>query len=378
MRYLALLAPPGRSDRWLWAAVAGLVLLGLAMVHSASLGPEPHPRLSAAAARQLVYAVVGVVGMLALARQDYRALRGPAPLVFAAGAAVLALVLVFGTAEFGARRWFALGPISIQPSEFAKLVLTITVAAYAAGRRATAVPLGAAFAMLAVLAVLVMLEPDLGTTLVLVAGWIGVLVAWGISWRVLGTLAGSGVALGPLAFALAVSDYQRERLAVFFDPGHDPLGSGYNLQQAEVALHAGGLTGRGLFGGAESHLAGVAARSSDFIFALVGEELGLLGALTVLALVGIVAWRGLETARTAPDGFGRLLAAGLTVTIVSQALLNAAVSIRLFPATGIPMPFVSQGGSALVTMLLAVGLLQSIAAHRPASARERWTGERWG
>ena len=172
------------------------------------------------------------------------------------------------------------------------------------------------------------------------------------------------LAAGPLAFALAVPDYQRERLAVFLDPGRDPFGSGFSLRQVEAALGSGGLTGEGLFGGAESQLYGVSARSSDFVFALVGEELGLLGGLAVIALFAVVAWRGLEASRRAPDAFGRLLAAGLTALILTQAVVNVAVNLRLLPATGLPLPFVSGGGSALLVMFVAAGLLQSVHGQR--------------
>ena len=160
-------------------------------------------------------------------------------------------------------------------------------------------------------------------------------------------------------------DYQRERLAVFLEPARDPLGSGFSLRQVEAALAEGGLTGEGLFRGAESHLASVNARSSDFIFALVGEELGIVGGLAVIALFGLIAWRGLEASRHAPDAFGRLLGAGLTTLIVMQAFVNVAVNLRLVPATGLPLPFVSSGGTALVVMFVAVGLLQSIHRQRP-------------
>ena len=154
-----------------------------------------------------------------------------------------------------------------------------------------------------------------------------------------------------------------------------PLGSGFSLRQAGAALGDGGLTGNGLFGGADSYLYGVSARSSDFVFALVGEELGLLGALGVVALFAVIAWRGFEAARGAPDTFGRLLAAGLTALIVSQAAVNVAVNVRLFPATGLPLPFISSGGSALLAMFIAVGLIQSVHSQRGtgrAALLERW------
>ena len=215
-----------------------------------------------------------------------------------------------------------------------------------------------------------LLQPDTGTAIVLAGAWIGVVVAWGAPWRTLGAAAGASVAVVPLAFALAVPSYQRERLAVFLDPARDPLGSGFSLRMAEAALSAGGLTGEGLFGGAESRLYHVGGRSNDFVFALVGEELGLIGGLAVIALFGIVAWRGFEAARRAPDAFGRLLAAGLTTLLLTQALVNVAVNLRLFPATGLPLPLVSSGGSALIAACVAVGLLQSVHARRPLARGE--------
>jgi cell division protein FtsW (lipid II flippase) len=216
---------------------------------------------------------------------------------------------------------------------------------------------------------LVLVEPDLGTTLVLAAAW-GVLVAvWGVSGRTLAGMFALGLSALPIAFAVAVPDYQRERLAVFLDPTRDPLGSGFTMRQVEVAL--GGLTGRGI-DGAASALDGVATRASDFAFAQLGEQMGLIGAALVLLLYAVIAWRGLEAALHAPDRFGRLLAAGLTATIVLQALMHVAVNTRLFPATGIPLPFISTGGSALVGMCLSAGLIQAVAAYRLARPRELW------
>jgi cell division protein FtsW (lipid II flippase) len=190
-------------------------------------------------------------------------------------------------------------------------------------------------------------------------------------------MAVAAVAVIPLAYTVAVPDYQRERLAVFVHPGRDPFGSGFTLRQVEVAFGSGGLFGNGMLEGAHSALEGLATRTSDFAFAQVGEALGLVGAVAVIAIFAIVAWRGIRAATVAPDAFGRLLAVGLTATITAQALMHIAVNLRLFPATGIALPFVSQGGSALVTMFAAIGLLESIAAHRPATGREQWTGERW-
>jgi rod shape determining protein RodA len=222
----------------------------------------------------------------------------------------------------------------------------------------------------------VALQPDLGTVIVLAGVWLVTMVAWGVSWRGLAALLGVGLALVPLLF-IAVPAYQRERLAVFLDPNRDPLGSGFNLRQVEVAIGTGGVTGHGLFSGAESHLDSVAARSSDFMFGFLGAELGLLGGLFLIALFALVVTRAFAAAARAPDPFGRLLAVALAAMVLTQAVVNIGVNLRLFPTTGIPLPFISQGGSALVAMLIAAGLLQSVAARRPATSEEQWKAERW-
>ena len=353
-----------RSDRVLWLVVAALAALGLLMVYSASLDAPPHPTVTSEAVRHAVLGGIGIVAMLVAARLDYRLLLRVSTLGYLGAAALLVAVVVVGESEYGARRWLAIGGSTVQPAEAAKLALVVALAAYAASRPPRATALIVTGVLLAVLAAPVLAQPDTGTTVVLISTWVGIVVAWGVPWRTLGVLFAVGGAAVPLGYALLVPDYQRERLAVFLDPTRDPLGSGFSLRQVETALAAGGVTGEGLFGGAESHLASISGRSSDFIFALVGEELGIVGGLAVIVLFGLIAWRGFEASRHAPDAFGRLLAAGLTTLIVVQAFVNVAVNLRLFPATGLPLPFVSAGGSALLVMFVAIGLIQSVHSQR--------------
>ena len=369
---------PVRGDRWLLLAVLALLALGLLMVVSTSAAAGEGPTLrSGPGLRQLMLVAVGLAALLGAARTDYHLLRRLSLAGYALAILLLLAVLAGAGEQYGARRWLTAGDFSVQPSEFAKLAVAVALAAWLAGRNGTARPVLVSLALLAGVLTLVVTEPDTGTALVMAGAWFAVVIAWGAPWRLLGTLLAVALAVVPLLLALALPTYQRERLAVFFDPGRDPLGSGFNLRQAELALGSGGLTGHGLFGSADSALTHVATRSSDFMLAGVGEQLGLLGALTLLGLLGVVVWRGLEAARVAPDVFGRLLAVGLTATIFTQAFVHAAVNLRLFPATGLPLPFVSTGGSSLLAMCIAAGLLLSIAAHRPATAREQWTGERW-
>ena len=367
----------GRGDPWLLLSVLALAPLGVLMIYTSSTHSGGELRVSGPALRQLLVALVGVAAMPALARFDYRAFRRLSAPAYAVALLLLVTVLAAGVSEYGARRWLGVGGATMQPSEPAKLVVVLMLAAYLSERTPKAASMIASFGILLAPLALVAWQPDAGTALVFIGAWFGIVVAWGVPWRLLGGLLVVVAALVPLMFAVAVPGYQRERIAVFLDPTRDPLGSGFNLQQAEAALRSGGLTGRGLFDEGGSALDGVAARSSDFIFAQVGEQLGLAGALLLLGLLCLLIWRGLRASRAAPDAFGRLLAAGLTMTIFVQAFVHVAVNLRLLPATGIPLPFISQGGSSLLMMCVAAGLLQSIASHRPASAREQWCGERW-
>jgi cell division protein FtsW (lipid II flippase) len=366
----------GISDPWILVAVALLCGAGALVIQAIASHPSGLSPMTAETARQLIYLGVGTVLMLVAARTDYTLLRRFAPAAYGLAILLLLAVLVLGSSEYGARRWIAFGPLTIQPSEFAKLALVVGGAALVAERTPGWRPLVVWLGVLMPVVGLVLIEPDLGTSLAILATWAVMVIAWGLHWRLLGGLAAAGLAVVPLAFAIAVPDYQRERIAVFVDPERDPLGTGFTVRQVEVALGAGGWTGDGLFNGV-SALDGLSTRTSDFVFAQTGEALGLLGALVILAMYALIAWRGMRAAALAPDAFGRLLAAGLTAMIVAQAAMHIAVNTRLFPATGIALPFISQGGSALVAMLIAAGILQSIAAHRPPTSREQWTGERW-
>ncbi len=322
--------------------------------------------------RQSAYITIGLCALGVASRTDYRLLRSLAPQVLLAAIVGLLLVLLLGSDEYGARRWITLGGgISMQPSEFAKIAVTIGGAAFAADREPNGRAATVLLALFAVVAGLVVVEPDLGTAIVFGIAWLAIATVWGVSWRYLGGLVLFGLSLFPLALAVAIPGYQRERIAVFLDPARDPLGSGFTLRQVEVAFSAGGLTGRG-FDGDPSALTGIAPRSSDFAFAQLGEFGGAVVTVTVILLFAVIAWRGYRAAAGAPDEFGRLLAVGLTTMIVLQASMHIAVNVRLFPATGIPLPFVSSGGSALVVVFAAIGIIESIAAQRTTA------GQDWG
>ena len=343
---------------------ACLLATGSLLIARAIAMEELHRSISPDLVRQALYLLVGLLALAVTSRIDYRLLRTFAPHVFVLGIVGLLLVFVLGSHEYGARRWIQLGGgVSVQPSEFAKIAVTFAGAAFAAGRDASGRGATMLLGLFGAMAAVIVLQPDLGTAIVFGLAWLAVAATWGVSWRYLGGLALLGLSMFPLALAVAIPDYQRERLAVFLDPARDPLGSGFTLRQVEVAFSAGGMTGRG-FNGGPSALTGVAPRSSDFAFAQLGEFGGALITVTVIMLFAVIAWRGYRAAAGAPDAFGRLLAVGLTTMIVLQASMHIAVNMRLFPATGIPLPFVSSGGSALVAVFTAIGIIESIAAHR--------------
>jgi rod shape determining protein RodA len=343
---------------WLLMGLVAL-LIGAGLLTLGSLVPR-------LLMRQLMWLSLGTVGVLILISIDYRILARWTSVAYVGGLMLLTSVLVLGRTAQGARRWLAVGPLTVQPSELFKLVLIATVAAYLASREEhrpgwdrIAIPLalvGPAF-------LLIVKQPDLGTALVLMPVVVALLFVGGARWRDLAILAGTGLAAAP-AFWFVLRDYQRERLLVYLDPFRDPLGSAWNVIQAKITIGSGQLVGKGLFGGTQSRLAFLPERHTDFIFAAFAESWGFVGALLLLALYGLLAMRGLEVAATARDSLGSLLATGATVLLVSQALVNIGMVTGLLPVVGIPLPLVSYGGSALLTALGAVALIENVRMRR--------------
>ncbi len=358
----------------LLAVVIALNVVGLVMVMSASsvVALEQHGSSWVFFQRQLLWTAVGAVAFVLAARVDLRRLRRfsvPALLV-----SVVLLGVVFvpgvGVSASGATRWIGLGPITLQPSELVKLTLVLFLADLFA-RRADSVGdwrrvLRPALLVFAAVALLVIRQPDMGTTMILALVTVTVFFVGGVRLRQLLPLAGAGVVLsGALAVA---APYRRARVLSFLDPFADAGNTGYQAVQSLIALGSGGLFGVGLGAGRQKWLF-LPNAHTDFIFAVVGEELGLVGALLVLALFGVVGVLGYRTAMRAPDRFGALLAAGITTWIVGQALVNIGAAIGLLPITGVPLPFVSFGGSSLLFTMVAAGLLFNVARRVGAPDR---------
>ena len=358
----------GRLDVILALAVLALIGLGSVLVWSATrqrqldLGLDPQAFLR----RHLVNAAVGLViaGLIALV--DHRSLQAYAPLVYLGSCAGLIAVLSpLGQTINGAHSWIVLGAgFQVQPSEFAKVALVVGTAMLLADSRdgpPGTREISMVLALSAVPIALVLLQPDLGTVLVLVFVVLVVLALAGAPARWIVGLLLAGVVVCAGAVQLGVLDtYQLDRFAAFADPTLDPRGVGYNTAQARIAIGSGGLTGKGLFQGTQTSGRFVPEQQTDFVFTVAGEELGFLGASALLALLGVVLWRGLRIATRAGDPFGRLVAGGVVGWWAFQSFVNVGMTLGIMPVTGLPLPFVSYGGSAMVANLCAVGLLQSV------------------
>jgi rod shape determining protein RodA len=341
-----------------------LALCGVLFIHSADLHETD---ASGEWRKQLVYIGLGVIVMTVLSTIDYHKWQRYAFVLYIGNLLLLGLVMVGGRSALGAQRWINLGPIQFQPSEPAKLILAICVAALLA-RTATIgwAEMATAIAAVAVPALLILKQPDLGTTLVLFAilsatlffgvTRIGYFVAYSAVVAALGALVvGTNVVLKP---------FQRNRLLVFLHPDADPQGAGWNLNQSKIAVGSGELFGKGLYHGTQTQLNFVPEHSRDFIFTVVGEEFGYVGSIALIALYAIVLAGAVQAMLAARDRFGLLLAVGLIAMLVFHITINIGMTVGIMPITGIPLPFLSYGGTAILTDFAAVGLLLNIYLQR--------------
>jgi len=367
----------GHTDQKIVAFVTlGLVAFGLVMVYSATSASaaigngDPMSFLK----RQAVYALIGLVLMTVASRFDYHRLRYfSAPLLLTALVLCVA-VLVLGPAINGARRWFVFGPASFQPSELAKLALCLFAAVYLSRRRAPRTfgellkPLGL---LTAIFCALIVVEPDLGTTITICGMMLALLLVAGVPIRLLATASILAVGMGLLA--IYMEPYRRARVFSFLDPWKDAQGAGFQIVQATIGIGSGGVTGAGL-GEGVGKISYLPEAHTDMIFAVIGEELGLIGATLVIGAFAVLAVVGFRIALRCEDPFGKLLAAGITALVCGQAAINLAAALGIAPLTGIPLPFVSYGGSSLIVLLAAMGVLLNIAVNGrvvTASVRDR-------
>ena len=348
---------PRPIDWSLYLSAIALQVFGIAVI--ASLGSTSRAEL---AVNQAVFTIIGILLMIILTFLDYRTFKAIAHYLYVLGVIGLIIVLAIGSKVFGATRWIDLGLFQFQPSELFKPILVMALA-----KLLTEWPRDVKTALFAALVtivpiLLVIRQPDLGTASILLVGAVAMLALKGLPRRI--WLIG-GVALVlviPLLFS-SLKPYQRERLRSFTNPSADPLGSGYNVQQSLIAVGSGGLLGRGLGQGSQSQLQFLPVAHTDFIFAGVGEATGFIGSGLVLLLLAVLITRAFNVARVAQDEFGYYFAFGMAFIVLVQSAINIGVNLGLLPATGIPLPFVSYGGTQTITALGAIGILQSIYAR---------------
>ncbi len=359
------------TDRWLFGVTLILCLMGAVMIFSASAitAQQLYGHSYIFVARQAAALVIGLLGMFALMKLDYHRLREPAVVY-----TVLCVVLVMLVGTFfldkshATHRWIKLGPLNLQPSEIAKLAIILYLAWFLDLRRRRETSLEfskqdflqtilPAIAPIFVCVALIIAQPDLGTSVDVVLIMTAILFVAGLSWKWLAVGAAAGLPV--LLLLIMNASYRQARLMAFLHPDSDPQGAGFQLLQSLIAVGSGGFTGVGLME-SKQKLFYLPEAHTDFIFAVICEELGFLGATVVIVLFAMYAWRGLRAAFNAPDGFGRMVALGVTAMVLFQALINFAVVLGMMPTKGIPLPFVSYGGSSLLVMLLATGVLLNI------------------
>jgi len=341
-----------------------LTLIGLAMAYSNSVETGRSVLDSGTTfVRGLMWSALAIVAFVVATAFDYRWLKTLAWPLYAVQLGLLAISLVAGDGIGGAARWVTIFGVQFQFSEIAKILMLVVLAHYLStreGKLDSLVAILGACVLVAPPAILVMLQPDLGTSLVFFAILAGMLFMSGASLRWLGTLAGLVIAFIPIAWTHLLRDYQKERLFAFLNPSPDVQGSGYQLYQAQIAVGSGGWMGKGLTNGTQNQLDFLPVQTTDFVFAILAEELGFIGGIVLLTLFGALIWRILVGAWRARDPFGTMFACGLAAMILFQLVVNVGMVIGIMPITGIPLPFVTHGGASLISLAVGLGVLQSI------------------
>ncbi len=347
-------------DLPLWIGIILLSAMGMVVLYSA--GDKSIDLLN----RQFVRLFIAFIVMIAVAQIKPSTLKHWAPWMFAVGLLMLIAVLVLGEVGKGAQRWLNLGIFRFQPSELMKIAVPVMTAWYLAEA-----PLPPRFGRLIVATIIVIVptlliakQPDLGTSLLIASSGIFVLLLAGLSWKIIFSVITLMMASAPIFWNYLLHDYQRQRILTFINPETDPLGSGYHIIQSTIAIGSGGLYGKGWLNGTQSHLDFLPERSTDFVFAVFSEEFGFLGTLLLLSLFIAVISRGIIIAVNAQDTFSRLVAGSLTLTFFVYVFVNIGMVSGILPVVGLPLPLISYGGTSMVTIMAAFGILMSIQTNR--------------
>jgi rod shape determining protein RodA len=370
-RWAANFTPAAHIDWLLLIAAVGLTVVGFVMVGGATVNDAAvlEGGGNIYVQRQVIAFLLGITSAAVVTLVDYRRFRAWSLIAYGVALLLLILVLVAGVEVNSARAWFRIGPMQFQPAEFAKIAVVLVLAAHFHEYREEALGLRAlvealAFALFPMM--LILLQPDFGTFLVFAVVVAGVLLMAGVHVRYLLTLVAASVLASAAALRLGiVRQYQLDRLTAFLDPENsDSLGAGYNVVQAQIAVGSGQFFGQGLGSGSQTLSGFVPESHTDFIFTVVGEQTGFVGSSFVLLLFGVLIWRGIRIASLSRDMFGTLLAAGIVSIFGFQMFVSVGMAIGIMPVTGLPLPFISYGGSSLITSWIMVGLLQNVHMRR--------------
>jgi rod shape determining protein RodA len=353
-------------DFWLLGAVIVSLVFGVTMILSAIAGNE---NLATLVPRQMIFGGIGFVVIILAAAIDYRFWSGAIVPMYIVIVIFLLLLFVIGGARFGATRWIETGLVSIQPTELAKIVVILALANYFSKNTDTPRNWSWLFKGLLitlVIAGLIFIQPNLSNVIVILALWAAMTWDSGLELKQLGIMVLAGLILSVVAFNF-IQPYQQQRIVNFFRPDLSARnGATYNVIQALIALGSGGMVGKGYGHGTQTQLRFMKVRHNDFIFSVIGEELGFVGTIFVLVLIGFIVFRCLRAARLARDPFGSMIAYGVAILIFFQAAVNIAVNLNLIPVTGVPLPFISYGGSGLISLMLGIGLVESVVIrHKP-------------
>ncbi len=360
------LKPFLKLDWIMIATITLLIITGLILIYSTSFKEDQLANLSNFI-NQVIFAAIGLGLMFALSMFNYRNLKNITAYLYIFSIIALIIVLILGKTVSGSTRWIDLGFFNFQPSEITKLILVIVLAKYFSSNLReikffkhllitgiyTAIPVA-----------LVLLEPDLGTALSFIIIWAVMLLVVGARFLYLALVGMGAGATFPLAWFFILRDYQKERLLTFLNPQGDPLGSGYNVAQSIITIGSGGILGRGLGYGPQSHLNFLPVQHTDFVFAVLAEELGFVGGIFLIVLLAVLFWRLFKAAKVSLDNFGKLISVGIITIIVFQVIINIGMNLGIMPVTGIPLPLVSYGGSSLLFFMLSFGIILSIGINK--------------
>ncbi|HAV10931.1 MAG TPA: rod shape-determining protein RodA [Candidatus Moranbacteria bacterium] len=359
-----------KADWVLLGAVFLLLGIGLAVLYSISnVGEDSF--FSSVFWKQVFYAFLAVSTMLFFSLANYHYLRSYSTSIYFATLLILVVVLVFGETVRGTSGWIGFGAFNVQPVEIAKITLVIFLASFISQKRMELGEVGrliASFVLTGIMLFLVIKQPDFGSAMVLLSVWAGMIFVSGISRKLIFMIVFVAAAVSFVGW-FQLAPYQKDRIASFVDPTRDPQGAGYNVRQSIVAVGSGGMIGKGIGHGSQSQLNFLPEKHTDFIFASIAEELGYLGSIFVIALFGTIFYRIRRIAQLAPDNFGYLVAVGILIMFFVQTFINIGMNMGIVPVTGIPLPFLSYGGSSLISVFAAVGILVNIYSRRESAIK---------